>query len=150
MSDISLQESRRLALAADTPLAVLRELACSSDRITRLSVAGNPCTPQDVLMQLARTFPIEVFSNPAFDLLVMENPRLFLEFPASVLRAILKHADCPDYFIKWAMGQDSAFLHLSIAMRNDVSKEVLEKIARGPYVKASELAAHKLMLPEQK
>ncbi|BAZ11016.1 hypothetical protein NIES4071_28400 [Calothrix sp. NIES-4071] len=62
---------RELAQNSETPSSVLRELASSSDVEIRASVAKNPNTATDVLMELGADFPKELLENPIFSLLLL-------------------------------------------------------------------------------
>ena len=56
-------EHRQLAKDENTAPDKLRELANSSDPITRQNVVMNPNVPPDVLIRLAEQFPRQVFNG---------------------------------------------------------------------------------------
>jgi len=120
-------------------------LARSRDKRTRRLVAGNPHTPRGVLLALAPECPGEFFLNPAFDLLLLEEPKLLEVLPVSVFKHILKRADCPQSFLEWASHHGAAGLQLAVAGRDDIDRRFLERIAAGRHVKAAELAAGRLL-----
>lgn len=76
---MNIAETRKQAQDENTSSQILAELATSKDRLTRKYVAGNPNTPVNVLEILSLDFPDVITQNPAFDLLLLENPeRKFL------------------------------------------------------------------------
>lgn len=135
----------RQAARESQDAAVLSVLATSTDKRTRRLVAGNPHTPRTVLLALAPECPGEFFLNPAFDLLLLEEPGLLEDLPVSVFKYILKRADCPPSFLEWAIRHGAAGLQLAVAGRDDIDRQMLECIAAGRHVKAAELAASRLM-----
>jgi hypothetical protein len=68
--------STRLALATSdhTSGDVLEQLAVDAEAKVRLSVASNPNTPKEVLLNLGCEFPDTVVANPIFGILLLENP----------------------------------------------------------------------------
>lgn len=139
------QVDRQLALHPNATSHMLRHLAKSADRRTRRNVALNPQTPKDTLLKLAPAFPGEFFLNPVFDLLLLEDPNLLQGLPASVFRNILKRPDCPHSLMRWAAVFGGGPARLAVAGREDTPGDLLQAIAAGPYVKAAELAASRLM-----
>ncbi|WP_414514888.1 hypothetical protein [Nostoc sp. PCC 9305] len=74
-------QAQLVAAEPSTDPELLRELALSTDKITRQSVAGNPNTPSDVLLKLGAEFPSQLLDNPVFPLLLLENLNLVAEIP---------------------------------------------------------------------
>ncbi len=124
---------------------VLNRLAVSGDRQTRRAVVLNPQTPKDILLKLAPTFPGEFFTNPVFDLLLLEDPNLFDQLPISVIKNILRRDDCPVSLLRWAATHGGRSHHLALVVRETISRTLLEQIASGPHGPAAEKAANRLM-----
>jgi hypothetical protein len=73
-NNTDLKIKRKIAAAEDTSVEMLQQLSKDSDREVRSLVAGNPNTPQDILLELSNEFAEVVTDNPIFDLLMLENP----------------------------------------------------------------------------
>ena len=71
---MNIEQTRKLAQDDNTASEMLANLAKSDDYQTRQYVVTNPNTPTEVLFSLGAKFPKELFSNPVFDLLILENP----------------------------------------------------------------------------
>ena len=142
---LSFKLNRSIALHQNSSAELLAKLAQSPDKPTRRNVALNPQTPKEVLIQLAPTFAGEFFLNPAFDFLLMEDPNLLFSLPVGVMKNILKRQDCPYSLLYWAAKCGDKTHHLAVVSRTDLSKELLQKIADGPHVKAAEIAAGRLV-----
>jgi hypothetical protein len=103
------EESTTLArLVARNPAApesVLKKLASHADATVRKWVTAHPSTPPSVLVKLATQFPEQLLDNPAFDILLLENPNLLNELPVGTRRSLLKREKCPLSFMEW-LGQD--------------------------------------------
>lgn len=137
---------RQIARHPSASPALLKRLAKGSDRNTLANVAGNPNAPRDTLLRLAAAYTDEFFLNPAFDLLLMEEPNLLHEkLRPAVLKKILKRSDCPPSFISWAIQHGTSGQQLAVAARPAVTVETLQALARSPHAKAAELAMIKLM-----
>ena len=141
----SRKADRMLAQSQCATSEQLVNLAQSLDRLTRKHVVCNPNTPPEVLMSLASSFPREFFHNPVFDFLIIVNPNLLNELPVSVFKSILKMPDCPQSMLTWAVEYGGGSLQLAVAERNDTPIDLLEKIANGRHVRATELASRKLL-----
>jgi hypothetical protein len=141
----SFKINRMIALHPNASAELLARLAKSPDKPTRRNVALNPQTSKEVLLSLAPTFAGEFFRNPAFDFLLMEDPNLLFSLPVGVMKNILKRDDCPDSILNWAAKCGDKSHHLAIVSRTEISKEVLQRIADGPHVKAAEVAAGRLI-----
>jgi len=141
----SFKLNRSIALHPMASPELLTKLAQSPDKSTRRNVALNPQTPREVLLRLAPTFAGEFFLNPAFDFLLMEDPNLLFSLPVGVLKNILKRKDCPFSLLNWATKCGDKSHHLAVVSRKDLSKDLLQKIADGPHVKAAEIAAGRLI-----
>ena len=137
--------NRMIALHPNASAELLAKLSKSPDKLTRRNVARNSQTSKEVLLYLAPTFAGEFFLNPAFDLLLMEDPNLLFSLPVGVLKNILKRDDCPVSFLNWAAKLGDKSHQLAVVSRADVTKENLQLIASGPHVKAAEIAAGRLI-----
>lgn len=142
------QWDRLIAIHPKASGDVLTRLAASADRQTRRAVAMNPQTPKDVLLKLAPTFPGEFFTNPVFDLLMLEDPNLLDALPITVIKNILKREDCPASLLGWAAAYGARSHHLALVDREIISRSMLEQIAAGPHGPAAEKAANRLMRGE--
>ena len=141
----SFKINRTIALHPNASAELLARLSKSPDKPTRRNVALNPQTSKEVLLDLAPTFAGEFFRNPAFDFLLMEDPNLLFSLPVGVMKNILKRDDCPDSFLNWAAKCGDKSHQLAVVSRTDMTKENLQMIARGPHVKAAEIAAGRLI-----
>jgi len=141
----SFKINRIIALHPNASADLLAKLARSPDKPTRRNVARNSQTSKEVLLFLAPTFAGEFFLNPAFDLLLMEDPNLLFSLPVGVLKNILKRDDCPDSFLNWAAKNGDKSHQLAVVSRAEVTKENLQLICNGPHVKAAEIAAGRLI-----
>ncbi len=141
----SFKLNRSIALHPNANPDLLAKLAQSPDKPTRRNVTLNPQTPKEVLLQLAPTFAGEFFLNPAFDFLLMEDPNLLFSLPVGVMKNILKRDDCPFPLLNWASKYGDKSHQLAAVSRTDLTKEMLQRIANGPHVKAAETAAGRLL-----
>ena len=141
-----LQIQRAAAADTQTCSSEIERLATSQDRRTRRAVASNVATPAHTLLTLAREFPHEFFCNPAFDLMLLEDPARVHELPITALKAILRRDDCPPEWLKWVACRGAGALQVALLARADVSVELLRLIAEGPNVRAAETAAARLMM----
>ena len=125
--------------------ATLQKLAQSPSASVLRNVVLNPACPKAVLLELASRFPREFFQNPVFSLLLVEEPDLFSRLPITVVKSILKSPDCPASITDWAMRSGGRSHALALAGRNGLPAPMLRMIAKGPHVKAAELAISRLM-----
>jgi hypothetical protein len=140
-----LRAERDAAACTQTPASELERLAKSVDRRTRRAVASNVSTPASTLLLLAREFPHEFFSNPAFDLMLLEDPAKVEELPVSALKAILQREDCPRDWLRWVAERGAGALQMALLARPDLSIDLLRLVAEGPNVRAAETAGAHLM-----
>ena len=132
-------EHRQLAKDENTAPEKLRELANSSDPITRQNVVKNPNVPPDVLIRLAEQFPRQVFNNPAIDLLLLETPNLFSGTSADALCSLLKR-EVPEWAIEYAVNFTDERFKLAILMNPQTSSEILEQLAESTNIEILEAA----------
>ena len=133
------EQSRQLAQNENTAPDKLRELADSSDSITRQYVVANPNVPPDVLIKLAEQFPRQVFNNPAIDLLLLETPALFSGTLENVLSVLLKR-EVPMRMIEYAANSGNERLKLAILMNPQTPPEILDRLAQSENQEISEAA----------
>jgi hypothetical protein len=69
-----------LALAEDTPVEVLKQLSQDADREVRKTVASNPITPTEILLELGDEFSEIIINNPIFNLLLLEKANSLFTF----------------------------------------------------------------------
>lgn len=93
---------RIIARHRNAKSVVLRKLAKSQDELTKRGVAGNPNTPLKVLLSLVDKFPREFLLNPAFNLMILENPGLMESFDSGTLGCIVGQLECPVSILNWA------------------------------------------------
>lgn len=137
--------ARRIAMHPQAPTETLVELAYSEDDEVRRLVASNAQTPLNLLRVMAVEFPGEFFMNPAFDLMLVEEPTLLERLPPSIFRHILKRDDCPAVFLEWASVHGSESLQTVVANRSHISRDILIRVAQSRHPKAAELAANRLL-----
>lgn len=126
---MNIQESRQLAIDENTAPNILRQLADSTDLITRKNIVINPNIPPDVLSKLAVEFPKEVFDNPAIDLLLLETPDLFSGTLANIFCSLLKR-ELPKRMIEYAINSTDERLKLAILMNPKAAHETLKELAK--------------------
>ncbi|MDZ8139196.1 MAG: hypothetical protein RM049_28595 [Nostoc sp. DedQUE04] len=133
-------QAQLLAAEPSTDPELLRELALSTDKITRQSVAGNPNTPVDVLLRLGAEFPSQLLDNPVFPLLLLENLNLVAEIPLNTLRSILRHENVPVYILEQVA--EKADLEVQLALVNNVQtpKGVLNRLTQSRHPQVVESA----------
>lgn len=68
------------------------------------AIASNPNTPTQFLVELAKLFPQEFFSNPVYDLLILENVNLFRNFRKKLLLKLVCTYNAPESFLAIAAG----------------------------------------------
>jgi hypothetical protein len=130
LAKVSIELARLVALNPNTPPELLRELANSSDAITRSHVAANPNTPTEVLLELGGEFPLQLLDNPVFSLLLLENPNLIETIPLTTQRSLLKLEKVPVSFLEWAADKSDQEVQLAVAMNARTPKAALEKLAQ--------------------
>jgi 3-methyladenine DNA glycosylase AlkC len=119
---------RAIARKQDTSSAILERLSHHSDKIVRQAVASHHNILSEDLMRLGKQFPDAFLSNPALDLILIENPGLLLNFDESLLVQIAKREACPEAFLKWAMRQGSEQVLMAIAMNPSTPVELLQQL----------------------
>ncbi|MGJ8631640.1 MAG: HEAT repeat domain-containing protein, partial [Glaciecola sp.] len=119
---------RAIARRQDTSSAILERLSHHSDKIVRQAVAGHHNVLSEDLMRLGKQFPDAFLSNPALDLILIENPGLLLNINESLLVQIAKRDACPEVFLKWATRQGSEQVLMAIAMNPSTPVELLQQL----------------------
>lgn len=130
LAEISLDLARIVASNPATPPECLRKLSQHSDEIIRSRIAANPNTPTDLLLKLAAEFPSQLFSNPIFSLLFLENPNLLLQMPEPSLMAILKSDKTPPFILELAVKQGTGDVKYQVAMNPKTPKDLLHQLTR--------------------
>lgn len=141
------EQSRNLAADETTSPEKLRELASSTDIITRQNVVTNPNIPSDVLIDLAAQFPKQIFNNPAIDLLLLETPNLFSGTSANVLCSLLKR-EVPHRMIEYAANCADERFKLAILMNPQTPPDILELLARSENIEIYEAAKTHINCPQ--
>jgi predicted DNA-binding WGR domain protein len=122
--------NRLLAKHPRASAELLEKLSHSSDKATRKNVLLNPDTPRSVLLKLAPQFPRYFIRNPAFDWLLLEEPDLLTNLGQGVLKNVLKTPECPESFMRWAVGFGSDDEKLAVAMNRNAPTECLQELAK--------------------
>ncbi|WP_448266066.1 hypothetical protein [Nostoc sp. DSM 114159] len=98
-------------LVAANPLAdssLLAELAIqartNNDVEMQRAIASNPNTPTQWLIGLAHLFPEEFFSNPAYDLSILQNFNFPHSFGKKFLLKLVCASNAPTSFLEFAAG----------------------------------------------
>jgi hypothetical protein len=112
----------------NAPAELLQELAVSEDEQIRQAVCSNPNTPTDILFKLGEEFPQELFDNPVFSLLLLENPNLIEDIPESTLVSLLKSPSIPDSYLQWAIQSKRASILFAVVMNPKINKDDLQKL----------------------
>jgi hypothetical protein len=113
------------------------------------AVAANPNTPVEILLRLAGVFPGQFCANPAFPLLLLENPNLPAEMPIGTLRALLRYDGVPREFLEWVAAYslsevaELASLHVNLAGEAGAD---WEELARAAIWKTSAATHNELLL----
>ena len=142
---LSYATDRLIAKHSNATQDVLERLSESSDYETRKNVICNAGTQADLLIALAPEFPMDFFSHPLLDLMILEDPQLLQKLKPGVLKAFLKADDCPNAFIQWASRHGTKGDQLEILKRDDLTVAVLKSIANGAHPKPSERAIDHLL-----
>lgn len=145
MVGVSDRMDSKIAQHSQVASSTLKKLVLSRSALVLRNVVLNAACPKETLLKLAPKFPNEFFANPAFPLLLLEEPDLFSRLPITVVKSILKSRDCPASIIDWAMRSGGSSHALALAGREDLPIPMLRKIAKGPHIKAAELATSRLM-----
>jgi hypothetical protein len=117
---------------------LLAKLSHSKDKATRARVTANPATPPADLVRLGQQFPKEFLKNPALDLLMLENPALLREAPASLLVRLLKSDSCPAEFLAWASAHPEEQVQLAVAMNAAAPAQAIEVLGKSAHAKVRE------------
>ncbi len=133
-------QAQLVAAEPSTDPELLRELALSTDKITRQSVAGNPNTPSDVLLKLGAEFPSQLLDNPVFPLLLLENLNLVAEIPLPTLRSILKQENVPVYILEQVADRADLEVQLGLVKNVQTPKGVLNRLTQSRHPQVVESA----------
>ncbi|MEM8672775.1 MAG: hypothetical protein AAGF83_02715 [Cyanobacteria bacterium P01_G01_bin.67] len=99
---MNIYQARQLARDENTASEILANLAKSNDYQTLQYVIANPNTPTEILFSLGAKFPEELFGNPIFDLLILENP-YFIDSYYYFQLEIVQNDKTPLAFLKYLM-----------------------------------------------
>lgn len=132
--------ARLVARNAAASATLLKKLGSHSDATVRKWVTLHPNTPPKVLAKLATQFPEQLLDNPAFDVLLLENPDLLNELPAGTRRSLLKREKCPVSFLAWLAQDDDEGVQLALAMNANTPQHIVDKLASSRF-KAVRMAA---------
>lgn len=136
---------RAIAGSSGVSEDTLERLAKSHDPGTRHQVILNVTTPAASLIDLAAEFPLEFFSHPMLDFMILEDPHLLNKLKPGVLKEFLKDPACPESFLVWACRFGNKTDQLEILKRSDLKVEWLKFIAQGAHPKPAERAMDRLI-----
>jgi hypothetical protein len=125
--------NRLLAKHPNSNAELLVKLSHSSDKRTRQIVASNPNTPIETFIKLGQQFPKEFLTNPALDLLLLENPGLIEQMPQSLILRLLKQTDCPASLLNWGASNDSDKVQLAVGMNANAPNSALNRLRKSKY-----------------
>ncbi|MEH2176380.1 hypothetical protein [Nostoc sp.] len=155
---MSLDSLRQEAKSHNTSPQRLRELAVINDELTRLvaanpradssllgelaiqartnkdvemqrAIASNPNTPTQWLIGLAHLFPEEFFSNPAYDLSILQNFNFPHGFGKKFLLKLVCALNAPTSFLEFAADICETNLKIVIASHHNTSKKKLFELS---------------------
>ncbi len=113
----------------------LRELCKESKTSICQVIAANPNIPMDVLFQLFAKYPIQIFNNPVFDLLLLENPLLLDELYKKLKKhnSIFKHLELPLFFLEWGAKHQDWQVRANVAESELTPPHLLKQLACDKY-----------------
>jgi hypothetical protein len=129
------QDSVAFAQDPSTAPEILEELAAPDrlDHIRQL-VAGNPNTPEHILLQLIVDFPHEVTKNVAFMLSQLENPEFLLKISEDDLTELFSLEGAPQILVNHAIHyRYDEVIRVLITNYNIVENEFQALISRFQY-----------------
>jgi hypothetical protein len=121
----SVEIDRLIASSKRAGADTLKRLSNSSDDLTRECVTGNPNSPLEILNNLVDEYPRAFLLNPAFDLMILENPGFLGNIYESTLAKILEQKECPQSIVVWAYN--------FYKKRNSFSSSVLKGVVKNPH-----------------
>jgi hypothetical protein len=130
---LSPENDRLIATHKNAGAEILKKLSRSEDEKTRELVTGNPNVSIDVLMNLADDYPRAFLLNPAFDIIVLEDPGVLERLYEPTLAKILAQKECPQKIIDWA--------YKFYKKKSTYSSRVLMGIVRNPYTSVKTINA---------
>ncbi len=106
----------------------LRMLASRPEAPVRRAVAGNPNTPEEVLLRLAVHFPEAVLGNPVLDLLLLVNANWLAEMPGYARQRLLGCPEAPLHFLRWAVREGDHTALLSVLQNPLAPRDLVEAL----------------------
>ncbi|MEH2294199.1 hypothetical protein [Nostoc sp.] len=172
---MSLDSFKQEASNHNTSPQRLRELAAINDELTRLvavnpladsgllgelaikarnnkdveiqrAIASNPNTPTQCLIGLAHLFPEEFFSNPAYDLSIL-NVNFVQRFGKELLLKLVCAFNAPTSFLEFAAGICENNLKIVIASHQNTSRKKLLELSTFGKEIVAEIAQLRLDCP---
>ncbi|WP_414512548.1 hypothetical protein [Nostoc sp. PCC 9305] len=141
-------------LVAANPLAessLLGELAIQArtnkDVEMQRAIASNPNTPTQWLIRLAYLFPEEFFSNPAYDLSILQNDNFADRFGKKLLLKLICASNAPTSFLEFAAGICETNLKIVIASHQNTSRKKLFELSTSGKDIIAEVAQLRLDCP---
>jgi hypothetical protein len=92
-------------------------------------VAKNPNTPHHLFMLLGDEYPQEVFENPGFQLMFLENPNAIESFPVGTVWTLSKVSSLPEWFIFLLATYPNDTVKIALTKRKELTPELLERLA---------------------
>lgn len=121
----SVEIDRLIASSKRAGADTLKKLSRSTDDLTRECVVGNPNTSLEILNNLADEYPRAFLLNPAFDLMVLENPGFLENLYESTLAKILEQKECPQSIVVWAYN--------FYKRKSSYSSRILKGVVKNPH-----------------
>lgn len=122
----SVSLAHAVALNPASPPALLEALY-QKTRLRR-ALAQNPNTPPSLLFLLLGPFPYEVWNNPSFSLLLLENPSLIGTLPRKVAEQLASRRKTPPEILTMLTSHPEWTVHYQLARNPNTPGEALAKI----------------------
>lgn len=111
----------------------------------REMLAGNPGAPGDVLLALIGQYPDTVAANPAFEWLLLENPKLLAEIDEKIAASMIASPRCPSVLIDRVVREGGKAAQLAVLRRHDLTRDHAELLSRSRYPRVAENAQSALV-----
>ena len=121
-----MEQSRQIL--PNTRAERLAKLAVSKDPVVCKQVARHPNTAPETLKNLFIKFPKEVLENPVIDLLILENPDLFIKFYHCNPNCFSQDK-LPQFYLDWAVNfNNSSSILFSLARSKNIPDTISTKL----------------------
>jgi hypothetical protein len=110
-------------------------------------IAGNPNGDHETLFSLLPGRPVEVLTNPAFELLLLEAPALLLGQPTATRLAVARCPEAPEAAIRSLLGDTSEEIQEALAAHPHTPPEALCAFTMSSHARVRSAAASRPELP---